>query len=232
MSWTRAWRGGAHEPTRRRPARATPARRARSAHPFSGGWSCGERGRWPVLRSAQGRGAGHRRRIRLRQEHDRHEHPAPRGWRPRDRRRLGAAGRAGCAGAERSRHAPCAGRAHRHDLPGAHDLPQPGPHHRTPDHRGGAARWRQPPGGARAGPASAGAGAHRRARAAPRRLPPSALRRHAPAGHDRPRPVTVAADPHRRRAHDRAGRDRAGADPRPAAASARKPGHGDHPHHP
>ena len=36
------------------------------------------------------------------------------------------------------RDAPGPGQRDRHDLPGAHDLAQPGAHHRPPDHRG---RW-------------------------------------------------------------------------------------------
>ena len=64
------------------------------------------------------------------------------------------------------------------------------------------------------------------------RLPPPALGRPAPAGHDRHGPGlrTQAAD--RRRAHHRARRDHPGPDPPPARGDQARPRHGDHPDHP
>ena len=67
-----------------------------------------------------------------------------------------------------------------------------------------------------AGGRAAHPGRHPRAGAAPRRVPAPALRRHAPAGHDRHRDLLLAEAADRRRADDRARRDRAAPDPRPA----------------
>ena len=59
------------------------------------------------------------------------------------------------------------------------------------------------------------------------RLPPPALRRHAPARHDRDGAQLQPEAPDCRRADDRARRDRPGADPRADEGAARAPRHGD-----
>ena len=71
----------------------------------------------------------------------------------------------------------------------------------------------------------------RPARAA-RRLPPPALRRPAPAGHDRHGPGLRAQAAHRRRAHHRARRHHPGPDPRPHRRAPRAAQDGRAPHHP
>ena len=81
--------------------------------------------------------------------------------------------------------APHPGQSHRHGLPGAHDRPEPGAHHRRAGGRGPA----PPPGpeprgrpeGGRRGPLPGGAG---RSRPAPAAIPAPALRGPAPAGAD------------------------------------------------
>ena len=70
------------------------------------------------------------------------------------------------------------------------------------------------------------------ARAARRRVPVPALRRHAPARDDRHGALLRPAAAHRRRADDGARRDDPGADPRPAARAAARARHGDHADHP
>ena len=77
-------------------------------------------------------------------------------------------------------------------------------------------------------------GRHAAAARAPARLPAPALRRPAPAGHDRDGAGLRAEAADRRRAHDRARRDDPGPDPppaRPAQAGARDGDHPDHPRH-
>ena len=69
-------------------------------------------------------------------------------------------------------------------------------------------------------------------RAAGRQLPPPALRRHAPAGHDRDGGGLPAEGAGRRRADHRAGRHRAGRHPRRAAGPARPARHQHPGHHP
>ena len=70
------------------------------------------------------------------------------------------------------------------------------------------------------------------ARDAARRLSAPALRRHAPARHDRHGAGLRSQAPDRRRADHGARRHHPGADPRPAARPARAHGHGDHADHP
>ena len=109
-----------------------------------------------------------------------------------------------------------------HGLPGPDDLAQPGHEDRSPDHRVARAPPRHgQERGQRDRPGPAPVGGHPRARAAPRRVPPPALGRHAPARHHRHRPGLRPQDPLRRRAHHRPRRDRAGPDPQPAAAASR-----------
>ena len=79
---------------------------------------------------------------------------------------------------------------------------------------------------------AAALGQHPRGRAPLRRVPAPAVRRHAPAGDDRPRPGVRSAPAVRRRADDRARRDRAGRDPQPAPGPADRPLHGDGARHP
>ncbi len=110
--------------------------------------------------------------------------------------------------------------AHRHDLSGADERARSGVHRRAPDRRdaAGSHRCRQG-GGAGADHRHAAPRRHRLARAAHRRLSASALRRHAPARHDRGGPDLRAAAPDRRRADHGARRHRAGADPRICCAT-------------
>ena len=116
--------------------------------------------------------------------------------------------------AARERDAEGAGGDHLHDLPGAHDVPEPGLHRRRPDRRGHPpspevvqARileqgHRDAAHSAHGGPGAAGEG-----------VPAPDVGRHAPARDDRHGPVVQPAAPHRRRAHHRAGRDDPGPDP-------------------
>ena len=104
----------------------------------------------------------------------------------------------------------------RHGVPGADDVAQSGADHRPPDHRDAAAASRRRPRDGRparhraslawsASPTrSAGCGQY----------PAPALRRHAPAHHDRHRAHLRAAADHRRRADHGARRHDPGADPR------------------
>ena len=106
-------------------------------------------------------------------------------------------------------------RRDRDDLPGPDDVAEPGPEDRAPD-RGAdpGARWTstRPRRASARSSCSSGSGIPRardRAEAVPARV----LRRHAPAGDDRPGAVVRPQAADRRRAHDRAGRDDPGADP-------------------
>ena len=104
-----------------------------------------------------------------------------------------------------------------HGVPGPADLAQPDHEHRGPNCRErpappGRLEERGPEPGARR-PAH-GRDAERRTAA--RRLPPRALRRPAPAGHDRHGAGLLAQAPHRGRADDGARRHHSGPDPRPA----------------
>ncbi len=189
------------------------------------------------LHARGGRGARHRRRIRLGQE----------------RHHAGADGadrlsRAGCS-ADKLRFAghdlldlvrPRAARAHRQgrrdDLPGADDQPQPLLHHRLP------ARWRRcacTEGWTRRRRSGARSSCWSRS-AFPRResrlhgLSAPAVRRHEPARDDRDGDRLQSAPADRRRADHRARRHHPGADPRPAAQPAARARHGagaDHPQH-
>ena len=104
---------------------------------------------------------------------------------------------------------------------------------RAPDHRVAAPAGRaRPQGRLRDGGGAAHVGGHPLARAAPAQLPPRAVGRHAPAGHDRHRPGLRAQAPPGRRAHHRARRHRPGPDPRPAGRPAARAPHGHDPRHP
>ena len=119
------------------------------------------------------------------------------------------------------------------DLPGPDDVAQPGDEDRPADHRVAQlppracrSRTRRPP------PNAPARRRHPRARPPARGVPAPALRRHAPARHDRHRPRLRAHAAVRRRAHHGARRHRAGADPRPAGRSSSRPQHVDDPRHP
>ncbi len=119
------------------------------------------------------------------------------------------------------------------DLPGADDLAQPGADGRPPDRRdahpasGSVAQRRARQGGRDAAPR-----AHLRSRAAGRRISLPALRRNAPARHDRHGAVVQPEGAARRRADDGARRHDPGTDPASHARSEGAARHGDHPHHP
>ena len=181
----------------------------------------------------QGRDAGHRRRVRLRQV--RHvlcgdAHPRPR---RAHRRGLGELRRHRCAQGQRARDAQPARARDLDDLPEPARGPEPDPQGRPPD-RGRAAPAR--PGGLRRqdrkGHRHPRAGAHRAAEGALPRLSVRAVGRHVPARGDRAGAGLPAAAADRRRAHHRPRRhhaeDRDGPD-RGADARAR---HVHHPHHP
>ena len=125
-------------------------------------------------------------------------------------------------------------RRHHHGVPGADDLAQPAAHDRAAD--------RRDPRSCIAGCRTATARARtlellalvgiRDAREPARRLSAPALRRAAPARHDRHGARQRAGPVHRRRADDGARRHRAGADPEPARRPEAPPRHGDAVHHP
>ena len=125
------------------------------------------------------------------------------------------------ARAQRARDGAHPRQRHLDDLPGADDLAQPALHVRQADRRGG----RPAPGPAQArrlGPRRRDAAPrlHPRARAAGARLSAPALRRHAPARHDRHGAVVQSQGADRRRADHGARRHHPGADPRPDARAA------------
>ena len=175
-----------------------------------------QRGRERLLHGRRQRDRLRRRRIRLGQiRHRAHRHgTAAAGTAHADRRphparrRRPAAEIAGGA-------APHARRPHGDDLPGADDRAQPGDARRRAD-RGGAGR--STPTSTRASRRKRvldthGVGAPARHRAPDRRLSAPALRRPAPAHHDRGRARARSRAADRRRADDRARRHHAGADP-------------------
>ena len=105
-----------------------------------------------------------------------------------------------------------------HDLPGADDLAQSELHDRRSDHRNHPAPSRRlAERRAQAHDRTVAPGPYPLARAAHRRLSAQALRRHAPARHDRHGAGLRSPAADRRRAHHRARRHHAGADPRPDA---------------
>ena len=136
-------------------------------------------------------------------------------------------------GAARGGDAPHPRRRHRDGVPGADDEPEPGADHRLPGVRKpDAAPWhdarrRRGRGGAAARPRPHPGGA-----LAPAGLPAPLLGRHAPARRHRHGAGLPAEAAHRRRAHHRARRHRAGADPRPPEIAAGPGGHGGALHHP
>ena len=175
----------------------------------------GARGRWRLLYGRAGRDRGHRGRERLGQIGRRAVHPEadPRSAGPHHRGR-DPVRRPRPQEPERSRDARGPRARHRHGLPGADDLAQSRADDRPADHRdGGAAPGRRPRDRGQARDRAPGDGGHCRSGAAATAISASALRRHAPAGHDRrgARLQSQAAD--RRRAHHGARRHHPGADP-------------------
>ncbi len=176
---------------------------------------------------------GHRRRVRVREDHDRAvDHAAAAPGRAHHRRD-DHPGRAGDLLAGRGRDAPRPRQRGRDDLPGPDDLAEPDDDGRRPDRRDRAAaprRGRQD----RAGPRGRGAGPgrHAPARRAGVQLPAPAVGRHAAAGHDRDGAGLRAQAADRRRADHGAGRDDPEADPRAHRRPAPAAGHGGHPGHP
>ncbi|CAA9278181.1 MAG: Oligopeptide transport ATP-binding protein OppD, partial [uncultured Acidimicrobiales bacterium] len=199
-------RGRADPPVGRR-ARQLPDRRR-----GAGG------GQRRVLRGAQERGAGHRRRVGVRQERDLDGHPRPpaadgQGQRPhlvRGQRPAGAA---------RSRPAEAAGGPDLHGLPGRPGLAEPGVHRGQPDRRSrqgspGHQPSRSPPEVHR----PARPRRHPQPRGAGRPVPPRVLRRDAAAGGDRHGPGQRPRRADRGRAHDGARRHDPGSGARGARA--------------
>ncbi len=184
------------------------------------------RARTVVLAGGRRR-ARRRRRVRLRQERVgvRPARTAP-GHRCEGRRLDPGRGR-GRPGRRRHGTARAAGGEGRDGLPGPALLAGPVLRRRRPDRPGvPGPPPRLPAGGAGQGRRSAGPGRDSR-RGTPFPVPAArVLRRNAPAGADRHGAGLRAAAADRRRADDRAGRHRPGPDPRPAARSAPRDGHG------
>ena len=195
------------------------SRRAASDHRFRRGGAAPARGRRRELRGAAGRNAGTGRRVRLRQVDDRVLDPAAGPAAGPNRRRARALQRPQSADAAGTRDARGSRRRRLPDLPGADDRAQPGVHRRRSDRRGDASStaWRRRPGPA-PGRRTPRGGAGARARPPRHAIPASALRRHAPAGHDRHGPRVPPVARHRRRADHRPRRDDPGPDPRSARA--------------
>ena len=210
-------------------ASAAPARRRRRRARRAGGRRPGVRFAHPAGHGARvvngrvvvgraGRDAGHRRRVRQRQERER----AWRcwAWCPARRATVSPAGRAStgrtCWPCSEEAPAQGAGAGHRHGVPGPDDLAQPGAHRRAAAHRGHAgpprAVGRRPPRTGR--PSCSTTVGIPSPRGAAARLPPPALRRDAPAGHDRHRPVVRPRRADRRRGDDRPRRHDPGPDRR------------------
>ena len=203
------------------------------------------RGSRPVHRVRHGRRAGARRGRRLLQRRrGAHRGPGRRvGVRQDGQLPLYLAPVALAAGADRGRVHPLQRRRparrrlrpaapgprarHRHGLPGSSRQPRPSLHHRLPADRGDyLARAGHQKGGDGPGGLVVGERAHPRCRAAARRLPPPALGRHAPAGHDRHGAQLPSEPAHRRRADHRPGRDHSGPDRRAPSRAARAGGPG------
>ncbi len=218
----------------RPPVLGRPARRARPAHALQGhGRHRARRGRGE-LPGAPRRDARRGGRIGLRQERHRAHHHAPhRDPARRDRGRRDLVRRARRAAPLERRDARRARGRDGHDLPGAHDVAQPGADGGRPDRRGrGGPPQGEPRGGPRAGHRDAPPGGHPRGAAPRAPVPPRAVGRHAPARHDRPGPLLRSQAPHRRRAHHGARRDDPGPDPGTHPPRAAGDRHGPSPHHP
>ena len=122
--------------------------------------------------------------------------------------------------AGRARDAAHPRQSHRDGVSGTDDGAEPGLHDRRSDRRGGArARRDEQARVARESGRDAQAGRHPRAGAARRRIPASALGRHASARRHRDGARHEPRTRHRRRADDRARRHHPGADPRAARRS-------------
>ncbi len=204
-----------------------PADRARH------GSGRGARGGWAVARDPARRNLCAPRRVRLRQVDGRAvDHAAPARCRPHHRRQRAPRGRGTARGAG-SGDARRARRAHRHDLPGAGDEPEPGDDRRRADRRSDRAprrARRRRRRGTRAGDARCGANSGRRAPL--RRVSVPALGRDEAARHDRDGARLQAESAARGRTHHGARRDHPGAGTRPAARAAARERHGDPAHHP
>ena len=136
-------------------------------------------------------------------------------------------------GRERRRAAQPLGRAARDGLPGPDDVAEPGHEDRESAHRDAAPAPRHHEGlleGARA--RAAPVGGHPRGRAPAEGVPAPDVGRHASTRRHRRGDRLRAEAALRRRAHHRARRDGAGADPRPAPGAAARALHGDDPRHP
>ena len=93
------------------------------------------RHRGRLVRSRRGRNPRHRRRVRLRQERHRAHHHGPAAAPARAHRRRGSAlRRRSTDRPQRSPHAAHPRPRHRHGVPGADDLAEPGVHHRRAGH--------------------------------------------------------------------------------------------------
>ena len=182
-----------------------------------------------------GQDARRRRRVRLGQDG---AGPLDHGAAHRPQRRaqrLGHATTGRSSWAPRNDHA--AGPVGHRDgdgVPGPDDVAQPGDEDRAADHRGPPLPPRHPQGrGQRAGAAAARLGRHPRSRSAastqyPHELSGGMRQR----VHDRDRARLRPQAALRRRAHHRARRHRAGADPQPARPAAARAAHGDGARHP
>ena len=214
------------------PPRAVAAG-ARSAHLVPDGFRSRPRGRRRQLRRACRRDAGHRGRIRLRQERLRQVDHAPARRAGADRRRLDPVQGPRPRASRRRRHSRGARPRDRHGVPGPHDVAEPGPAHCATARRGDdGARPLHAGGGAP--PRDRPAAAHGRGLGRPHRefVPASILRRHAPArdaGHGLLQRAFAA---HRGRTDHGARRDDPGADPGPAARAEPRPRHRRHPDQP
>lgn len=165
----------------------------------------------------------------VRHLHGRDGTPPAHGTRRRlhPRRRPGTRRRAGEGAPEDPRQ------GHRDDLPGADDLAEPGAHHRPADRRGAPqAPGPEPQGGQGAIRGTPRPGRHPRPAQPDRRVPAPAVRRHAPARHDRDRGRLRPGSPHRRRTDHRSRRHRAGRHSRSPPVAARTARHRDRPGHP
>ena len=141
--------------------------------------------------------------------------------------RLGPVRRHRADRADRRRAAAAPRRGRRDGVPGPGPVAEPDHADRQPrSPRRSGPTGGQPGRGPRAGRRPAAPGAHPAARAALRRVPAPAVRRHAAARHDRDRAGLPPPAAHRRRGHHRARRHHPGADHGAAARAAGRAGHG------
>ncbi len=193
-----------------------------------------------LVRAAPGRDAGAGRRVGLRQERHQPRHHAPAAAAAALHHRTAPSGCADAAG--RSRDLLALPEAEMRTVRGneiAMIFQEPmtslNPVHTVGDQIAEAIGFHEtltPEGRARAGGRAARSRRHPGAAQAPVDLSAPALRRHAPARHDRHGAGLRPQGADRRRADHRARRHRAGADPRAAEGSAEQDRHGDDLHHP